>query len=194
MTQLRSEETKANILNAAVRQFAISGYDAASVDDICSDAGLSKGAFYHHFPSKQSVFLALLQGWLKTVDAGLEATRQPTVPETFVQMTSLLPQIFAAAGDRLPMLLEFWIQAKRDEKVWDATIAPYRYYRLYFANLIRDGIQEGSLKEVDPDSAAQVILSLVVGLLLQGILDPEGADWVKVGEESMQMIMNGFAK
>lgn len=194
MPQQRSEETRANILDAAIRRFAISGYDAASVDEICAEAGVSKGAFYHHFPSKQSIFLALFQGWLKTVDAGLDAIRQPTVPETFVTMTGLLPAIFAAADDRLPMFLEFWTQASRDEKIWAATIAPYRHYRDHFATLIRDGIAEGSLKQVDPDSAAQVVLSLAVGLLLQGVLDPEGADWQKVGEQSMQMIMNGLAK
>ena len=87
--QQRSEETRAHILDAAVRRFAISGYDAASVDDICAEAGVSKGAFYHHFPSKQAIFLALLEGWLKTIDAGLDSLRQPTVPETLVQMTEV---------------------------------------------------------------------------------------------------------
>ena len=195
MTQQRSEETRANILDAAVRRFAMAGYDAASVDDICSEAGVSKGAFYHHFPTKQAVFLALLDGWLTTIDSGLDNFRQPTIPETFVKMTQLLPVIFAAADDRMPMFLEFWTQASRDEKIWDATIAPYRHYRDHFAKLVQAGIDEGSLKEgVDVQAAAQVILSLAVGLFLQGVLDPKGADWQKVGEESMQILMNGLAK
>lgn len=194
MTQQRSEETRGNILDAAVRRFAMAGYDAASVDDICTDAGVSKGAFYHHFPTKQAVFLALLEGWLNTVDQGLDALRQPTVPETFVHMTQLLPVIFAAADERLPMFLEFWAQASRDETVWAATIAPYRHYRDYFANLLRDGIAEGTLKEMDAEAAAQVILSLAVGLFLQGILDPQGADWPKVAEQSVKTLMNGLSK
>ncbi len=195
MTQQRSEETRANILDAAVRRFALSGYDAASVDEICADAGVSKGAFYHHFPTKQAVFLALLDGWLKTIDVGLDSFRADTIPETFVKMTQLLPVIFAAADDRMPMFLEFWTQASRDETVWDATIAPYYHYREHFAKLVEDGIQEGTLKEnIDSQAAAQVILSLAVGLFLQGVLDPQGADWQKVGEESMKILMNGLAK
>ena len=194
MTQQRSEETRATILDAAVRRFSISGYDAASVDDICEEAGVSKGAFYHHFPTKQTVFLALLQGWLKTIDTGLDGLRKETVPETFVAMTKLLPVIFTSADESMPMFLEFWTQASRDETVWQATIAPYRHYREHFASLIRDGITEGSFKQVDPESAAQVVVSLAVGLFLQGVLDPQGADWQKVGEESMQIIMNGLAK
>lgn len=194
MSQQRSEETRAHILDAAVRRFAISGYNAATVDDICSEAGVSKGAFYHHFPSKQSIFIALLEGWLGTIDAAFYALRKETVPQTLVNMTNALPAVFAAADERLPMFLEFWLQASRNEEIWKATIAPYRHYREHFTNLIQDGIAEGSLKQVDSQAAAEVILSLAVGLFLQGILDPQGTDWQKVARESMEILMNGLAK
>ena len=194
MPQQRGEETRARILDAAVRRFAIAGYDAASVEEICTEAGVSKGAFYHHFPTKQAVFLALMQGWLAMIDVGMQAVRKETVPETLVTMTNLLPGVFAAAENRLPMFLEFWLQASRDETVWKAIIAPYRHYQEYFSKLIHDGMAEGSIKPVDSQVAAQVIVSLAVGLVLQGVLDPRGADWEKTGRESMQILMNGFAK
>ncbi len=194
MPQKRSEETHSRILDAAVRRFAIAGYDSASVDDICADAGVSKGAFYHHFPTKQAVFLALMQGWLGMIDLGLSAARKPTVPETLVHMTNLLPGVFAAAEDRLPMFLEFWLQASRDEKIWKAVIAPYRHYQEYFARLVEDGITEGSLKQTDSQVAAQVIVSLAVGLVLQGVLDPHAADWEKTARQSMQILMDGLVK
>jgi AcrR family transcriptional regulator len=194
MTQHRAEETRGRILDAALKRFAMAGYDAASVDDICAQAGVSKGAFYHHFPSKQAVFLALMQGWLAMIDMGMEAVRKETVPETLVTMTNLLPGVFAAAENRLPMFLEFWLQASRDETVWKAIIAPYRHYQEYFSKLIQDGMGEGSLKTVDSQVVAQVIVSLAVGLVLQGVLDPHGADWEKTARESMQILMNGLAK
>ena len=172
----------------------MAGYDAASVDDICTEAGVSKGAFYHHFPTKQAVFLALMQGWLGMIDTGMEAVRKGTVPEILITMTNLLPGVFAAAEDRLPMFLEFWLQASRDETVWKAVIAPYRHYQETFSKLMQDGMAEGSLKPVDPQVAAQVIVSLAVGLVLQGVLDPHGADWEKTARESMQILMNGLAK
>jgi AcrR family transcriptional regulator len=194
MPQQRSEETRAHILDAAIQRFSEAGYDAASVDDICRQAGVSKGAFYHHFPSKQAVFLALLDDWLKMLDAGLEALRKPTVPETLVEMTSVLPLAFASAENRLPMFLEFWLQASRDEAIWKASIAPYRRYRDQFAKLIEEGIAEGSLKKVDPQAAAELIVSMAVGLLLQGVLDPRGAEWPQVAQESIRILMNGLAK
>jgi AcrR family transcriptional regulator len=190
----RSEDTRARILDAAVRRFSMAGYDAASVDEICSEAGVSKGAFYHHFPSKHAIFLALMQGWLNLIDIRMSATRQKNVPETLVHMTNLLPDVFATAEDRLPMFLEFWLQASRDEKVWKAVIAPYRHFQEQFTKLIEDGIAEGSIKSVDPQVAAQVILSLAVGLVLQGILDPSSTNWQEMARESMHIILNGLAK
>jgi AcrR family transcriptional regulator len=194
LPQKRSEDTRARILDAAVRRFAVAGYDAASVDDICAEAGVSKGAFYHHYPTKQAIFLALMQGWLGMIDLGMKAVHKDTVPETLVQMTNLLPGVFAAAEDRLPMFLEFWLQASRDENIWKAMIAPYHHYQEHFARLVEDGIGEGSLKPVDSHVAAQVIVSLAVGLVLQGVLDPHAANWEKTARESMQILMNGLAK
>ena len=194
MPQHRAEETRGRILDAAVRKFAIAGYDAASVEDICTEAGVSKGAFYHHFPTKQAIFLALMQAWLALIDTGLDAAREDTVPKTLLHMTDLLPGVFAAAEDRLPMFLEFWLQASRDETVWKAIIAPYRHYQESFSKLIADGVAEGSLKPVDSQVAAQAIVSLAVGLVLQGVLDPHGADWEKIARESMRILMNGLER
>ncbi len=192
--QQRSLETRARLLEAALKCFAKDGYNAASVDAICAEAGVSKGAFYHHFPSKQDLFLALLQGWLTTIDGGLDAARHGSVPETLIEMTEMLPAILAAADERLLMFLEFLLQASRDEKVWQATIAPYRRYQDYFAALIREGIAEGSFDDVNPQVAARLLVSLAVGLLLQGLLDPNGADWEEVAREGMKIILKGLAK
>ncbi|MDD2923453.1 MAG: TetR/AcrR family transcriptional regulator, partial [Anaerolineales bacterium] len=85
--QQRSEETKSNIIASAIKLFSTHGYNTASVDDICKDAGVSKGAFYHHFKSKQALFLALLDGWLLAIDGAIETSKDKPVPETFMQIT-----------------------------------------------------------------------------------------------------------
>jgi AcrR family transcriptional regulator len=190
--QQRSEETRAKIMEAAIKLFSNRGYNKASVDDICKEAGISKGAFYHHFKSKQALFLALLDGWLQFVDNAIEATKDKTVPETFMQMTQAFPYIFETAGENLPMFLEFWLQASRDKKIWEAGIAPYRRYHKYFTSLIKKGVDEGSFVEVDPELASRMIVSTAMGLLLQSLLDPKGADWEKVSRESTNMLVSSL--
>ena len=192
--QQRSEETRAKIIESAIKLFSTRGFNAASVDDICKDAGISKGAFYHHFESKQALFLALLDGWLQTIDNAIEASKDKTVPETFTQMTEAFPYIFETAGGGLPMFLEFWLQASRDKKIWNASIAPYRRYHKYFTALIKKGVDEGSFVEVDPELTARMIVSTAMGLLLQSLLDPKGAKWEKVARESTSMLVNSLLK
>jgi len=192
--QQRSEETRSRIIESAIKVFSTRGFNAASVDDICKDAGISKGAFYHHFESKQALFLALLDGWLQTIDNAIEASKDLTVPETFMQMTAAFPYIFETAGEGLPMFLEFWLQASRDKKIWEASIAPYRRYHKYFTTLIKKGVDEGSFVEVDPELTARMIVSTAMGLLLQSLLDPKGAKWEKVARESTNMLVNSLLK
>ncbi len=192
--QQRSEETRTQIIKSAIKLFSNHGYTAASVDVICKDAGVSKGAFYHHFESKQALFLALLDGWLRTIDNSIEATHDQTVPETFLLMTEAFPYIFKTAGEGLPMFLEFWLQASRDEKIWRAGITPYRRYHKYFTALIKKGVDEGSFVEVDPEIASRLIVSTAMGLLLQSLLDPKGAKWEKVARESTTMLLNNLLR
>jgi len=196
MTQQRSEETRATILDAAVRRFSISGYDAASVDDICAEAGVSKGAFYHHFETKQAVFLQLLEEWLQQLDADLQAAlgEAPTVVDGLLGMAARTRGVFSAADGRLSILLEFWAQARKDPVVWERTIAPFRRNREAFAGIIRKGIEEGSLASVDADKAAQALMSIVVGIILQGVLDPEGARWDRVIQDTVGMLVQGMGR
>jgi len=192
MVQARGQKTRSKILEAAVDCFSRSGYEATGVAEICAAAGVTKGAFYHHFPSKHAVFLQLLEQWLSALDVQLSSIRagSSNVPQALERMASVVPSIFEAASGRLPLFLEFWTQASRDPEVWKATLAPYRRYRGYFASLIQAGIDEGTLRQVDPEASAGWIVSLAVGLLLQGLLDPEGVDWGRVAQDGMRSLLD----
>lgn len=192
--QQRSEETRSKILASAIKLFSTRGFNAASVDDICADAGISKGAFYHHFKSKQDLFLALLDSWLQTIDNAIEASKDLTVPETFMQITEAFPYLFATANEGLPMFLEFWLAASRDEKLWQAGIKPYRRYHKHFAALIKKGVEEGSFVKVDPELTSRMIISTAMGLLLQSLMDPKGAKWEKVARDSTNMLVNSLLR
>ena len=192
--QQRGEETRTRILDVAQEAFARYGYDATGVAEICRRAGVTKGGFYHHFPSKQDVFLEMLQRWLEGLDQQLEVMRsgEEIVPEELLAMTAMVPAVFQDAGGRLPLFLEFLTKAGHSSTVWQATVAPFRKYHTFFAQMISDGLEEGSLGDVEPDLASNLLLSFAVGLLALGLLDPHGADWGRVAQEGMDILLQGM--
>lgn len=192
--QQRSEDTRARILRAALECFSRAGYDATGVAEICAAAGVSKGAFYHHFSAKQAVFLELLERWLNALDARFATVRagSGTVPATLRAMAQAARQVFADASGQLPMFLEFWTRATRDPEVWQVTVEPYRRYQDYFARLIRDGIAEGSLRPVDPDNAARSIIALAIGLLVQGMSAPNTGGWPETTQAGIEFLLQGL--
>ncbi len=194
--QVRSETTRSHILQAALQLFSKFGYEATGVAEICEAAHVSKGAFYHHFPSKQAVFLALLNDWLSSLKSQLSNIRleSSSTPQAFMEMSSMASSIFQDARGNLPMFIEFWIQAYRDPSIWQQTVEPYRQYEAYFETMIRHGIQEGSLKDVDPQAAARSVMALAIGMLLQSLMDPKAAQWSEMMQQGMQLLLQCISK
>jgi AcrR family transcriptional regulator len=194
--QQRGKETQDRILDIAAARFAQNGYSATSIAEICEHAGVSKGAFYYHFTSKQAIFLALLDRWMNELESAFNnATQGPEpMPVKLTNMAKMMRTILQDEHAQVAMFLEFWTQASRDNAVWQATIAPYRKFQTYFAALIEQGIEEGSLAPIDPEAGAQVIISLASGLLLQGLLDPDGADWGQVSQASIRILLDGLER
>ncbi|MEY3094436.1 MAG: hypothetical protein RLZZ317_939 [Actinomycetota bacterium] len=59
-TRLPRDERRAQLLDSALEIFTVSGYHAASMDEIADKAAVSKPVLYQHFPSKLDLYLAVL--------------------------------------------------------------------------------------------------------------------------------------
>ncbi len=194
--QQRSEETHNRILTAATDLFSKSGYDATGVAEICLAAGVSKGAFYHHFPTKQAVFMELLNSYMNGIETGFNLMRQETqdVPQAILQMAEMVGSLFQTADIHLPIFLEFWSQANHDPQVWEATVAPFHRYQSYFTEMIQEGINAGSIQPIDAQQAARVLVSLAVGLLMESLFNPQVSDWKNETRQSLELLLNGMAR
>jgi TetR/AcrR family transcriptional repressor of nem operon len=62
-------DSKAKLLQAALRVFREKGYTSTTVDDLCRGAGVTKGSFFHHFASKEDLALAAIDCWNKFTGA-----------------------------------------------------------------------------------------------------------------------------
>lgn len=57
------------LLDAAVKLLREQGFAGTSVDQLCTEAGVTKGAFFHHFPSKEALGVAVAEYWTETTSA-----------------------------------------------------------------------------------------------------------------------------
>ena len=87
----RSERSRRQILDAALKLFSHRGYGATSVIDIAEEAGLSKGNVYHHFPDKETIFRTLL-------DRYFQAMSTPEFPFNRALATGSFPENLEEIG------------------------------------------------------------------------------------------------
>jgi len=69
--QARAIRTRDTIVDAAYRLLVTKGYPATTVDDICRDAGVSKGSFYHFFESKEEIAIAAVDWYFESAQLTL---------------------------------------------------------------------------------------------------------------------------
>ena len=68
-TMVVKHESKTRFLDAALHVIRAKGYSATRIEDICEEAGLTKGSFFHHFSSKEEMAIAAADYWSEITSA-----------------------------------------------------------------------------------------------------------------------------
>ncbi len=170
-------ETRERILLAAGQVFARKGYRAASLDTVAQAAGLTKGAIYWHFRSKNDLFFALLDAKFAAhtapVAEELRAAAQADDPRH--ALINLLKANFSRwldDPDWPPLFMEF-VGLARDNEIRER-LARFRKTSLELITSYIQLMQDAGLAPRDRDAAAQARFwtALFDGLLLGWIIDP----------------------
>jgi AcrR family transcriptional regulator len=173
------------LLDAAAEVFAERGYRASSVEDIAAAAGLTKGAVYWNFDSKEDAFLALIE---ERVDR--RARELMGVTEHAPRETATAPLVsrgvsgFADEQQALVLLLqEYWSLAVRDPALRDAYVKRQRALRERLAEALEARHRTtGVPLTVPAEALATGIIALATGLAQERIADPDGVSDDLLGE------------
>ncbi len=193
--QDRSVITRNRILEKSFQLFLKNGYATTGVAQICEEAQVSKGAFYHHFPSKHDVFITILDLWTKELENKFALIKESpvSIPEKLTLMADSMNEIFIES-ENIPIFMEFWMQSMRDKSVSAKTIAPYFRFLRYFEELFQKGIEEGSLSSnTNTKNSARLLMSFAMGSIIQSMIEP-AKNWPEITKSNLQILLNGITK
>jgi TetR/AcrR family transcriptional regulator, transcriptional repressor of aconitase len=196
MPKLRPEtriERRQLLIDAAWRCAAVRGFGDLTVDDVCAEAQVSKGAFYGYFEHKQDLLLALLADDSDALDVELETITAAS--SSGVQRVRRFAQAMLARGDdpaRVQVRADLWADLLTEEVVREHLAAVTARRRQLVRGWIEEAIASGELVAIPANALASILLALTDGLMLHGALDPGGFRWPNI-RRAIDVLLAGIA-
>lgn len=166
------EARRRQILNAGRRCFARDGFHATTMQDVFAEAGLSAGAVYSYFGSKNELVTAIADEVLGEIKAGLAAAAEakPVIGVAEAVTTELAPRLAAggSVGDFVPIVLQVWAEAVRDEQMWTFVNGVYEEVAVQLARIVTRNVEAGLLPaDTHPYATARALSALIQGFIVQ---------------------------
>lgn len=190
--QERSVETTNAIIQAAMRLSQLKGIDQVTVRDICAEAGISVGAFYHHFSSRQE----LLQRSFEAFDHNLSRLmeqRYVNKPPQQALTDLLLLQVRIMSRDGAGLLSHYY-RTLLKEPSQEAVSFDRSYYRAVL-DCVQRLAEAGQLREnCQPREIANFCVISIRGWLIDWCLCDQKYDIVSRVHAMLPIFVRGFVK
>jgi AcrR family transcriptional regulator len=116
--KLPAEKRQAQLISAAMEVFNRKGYGGATTEDIAREAGVTKGAIYFHFKSKEDIFLAVVKETAgRHMQAIIDYLKQQPDANLFIE--GIINYSFEMLSKEKQLTMELWEQAHKIKKVRD---------------------------------------------------------------------------
>jgi TetR/AcrR family fatty acid metabolism transcriptional regulator len=173
MNDLPQTDTQQKILDAAIDVFAQKGYHDTRVDEIVDASKTSKGAVYFYFPSKQDIFLAIVDKFASL----LEERLKPAIAQesSGVERVSIALQVCLKTFEQYRSLAKvFLVQAAGLGVVFeDKQIEIHNRFAHLIQQQLDDAVQEGDIPPIDTEVAAYIWMGAIYNMVIR---------WVRTGE------------
>jgi len=186
-------ERRRQFVQAASRCVSEKSYRDLTVDDVCAEAGLSKGSFYTHFEGKRDLLVALLEEddhATRQVLDRLDGADEGRAPEAIKQLLRGLLTTGQDAGRR-QVRADLWAAAASDDELRRRLGEGIAERRKRLAAWVTEAEERGELTDVPANAFAAILLALADGLALHAGADPGGFRWVNIGR-AVEKIIDGL--
>ena len=191
------ERNRARLLDAAEAVFAERGYRVATVDDVAAAAGLTKGAVYSQFASKQELFAAAVQRRYRQRADAFVAAMSGEAP--LADRTALAALDFAGSVedgvDWALLFLEAWAEMLRTPGFGEELRRIDEEMRATIAGVVERSLAEqGAQIDLPAETVAEMVIATTHGFGVQHRLDPSHAPPELFAELSGTLLLGLLAR
>ena len=194
---VHEQQRRTQILTAAMTCFARQGYHATSMDDVVRESGLSVGAIYSYFPSKEDLFLALSDDRAEQTLAYLSDLFRAPGPMADKSRDAVDYFFRQLSDDLLPLArinVEFMSEAAKSERIQERQQRRCQSIRQFMRWLLGEAQQRGEVRaDVDVPAAAELMIALGEGLLLMSVAGLRGIDLDTLKPAYVALLNSGLA-
>jgi AcrR family transcriptional regulator len=193
----QEQQRREQILAAATVCFARQGYHATSMDDVVRQSGLSVGAIYTYFPSKEELFLALSDRRAEqTLGYLSELFRAPgPMPDKSRQAVDYFFRMLS--DELLPLArvtVEFLAEAAKSERIQERQQRRCESIRQFLHWLLADAQARGEVRsDVDIDASVELMIALNEGILLLSVAGLRKVDLETLKPAYVSLLDHGLA-
>ena len=191
---LPKEERKSQIMDAAMKVITRKGFSNTRMDDIVNEAGLSKGAIYHHYEGKKGIFLALIEHWETQTfpDFYSRNGKERSATDTLRDFANEVYKVFKSRSYVFQAEVEFWALANQDDEIRKRSQELYEKIINLFELVVNKGIREKEFIQIDSRITAICILSVFQGINWFCIFNDNKIDAKDYIQKSIELILTGL--
>jgi TetR/AcrR family fatty acid metabolism transcriptional regulator len=193
------ELRRAQIMQAALRCFARTGFHATTMDDVAAEAGVSKGTPYLYFTSKAELYRALYEWWScglsDRVDAAIKALPEQarhSPRRTLLAVLAAIGEHVATEPDACRVLLEAMAQARHVPGIAESAAASQAQTLDGLEQLLGAGVSAGEWHLAGGAALhARLLLAAIYGLMTQWHLEPGSFSWSEAASAMVEQLASG---
>ena len=187
----KKEEKKNRILDAAYEVFVGKGYSDTTMDDIVKKSKMSKGAIYHYYSSKKTLFLALIDHWetYSFPDFYTKNKKNKLASEILMDIAGVVYDVFKKKKHVFLAEVEFWSLANKDNDVKEKSRALYNKLLYLFELILKKGIRDKEFRDIDTKIVSMNVLTSLQGINWFCLFDDSKIDAELYLRTSMELLI-----